>query len=100
MAHAVGGAHLDDACAFDPGGGAVNPVSMHYAVLTPEYILAAAGGLVLLVDAFRGELKVGRNLLPWIAVVGAGAAAAASLAWINARTDFAGIVAVDNYTTF
>jgi NADH-quinone oxidoreductase subunit N len=78
----------------------VEELNFDYALLIPEFLLAATGGLLLMVDAFRRELKVGRNLLPWITVGGSVAAALASLPGINRSDDFAGIVAIDNFTTF
>ena len=74
--------------------------TFHYALLAPEFLLAAAGGAVLLADAFRAELRLGRAALPWIAVAGALAAAVVSLGGVNARADFAGLVSIDNFMTF
>jgi NADH-quinone oxidoreductase subunit N len=78
----------------------VPELNFDYALLAPEFVLAATGGIVLMADAFRRELKLGRNMLPWIAVAGSVVAGLASLAGINRNDNFAGIVAVDNFTAF
>jgi len=78
----------------------VNELNFDYSLLIPEFILAATAGILLLGDAFRRELKMGRGLLPGIAAVGALAAVITSLFYINKSDDFASLVAVDNYTTF
>jgi NADH-quinone oxidoreductase subunit N len=75
-------------------------VNFDYSLLIPEFILAATAGIVLLADAFRRELKMSRALLPGIAAVGALAAGIVSLFYINQDDNFAGLVAIDNYTTF
>ncbi len=78
----------------------MSDLNFNYALLLPEIILAATGGIVLLSDAFRRELKLGRNMLPWITVAGAVLATLASVAQAGIVEDFAGIVLVDAFTTF
>lgn len=71
-----------------------------YRLLTPEFILAGTAMLVLFADTFRAELKISRSLLPWLAMLGALLAGLSSLAWANERTDFAGLVSIDQFTAF
>ena len=75
-------------------------LNFDYALLIPELILAGTAGLVLMADAFRRELRIGRTLLPAITAAGAIAAGASSLLFINRTDDFATLFAVDNFTTF
>ncbi len=41
-----------------------------------------------------------RRWLSYIAAIGLAATAGGSLAWVNKQSDFARIVAIDNYTTY
>ncbi len=76
-------------------------LNFEYALLIPEYILAGTAAGVLLLDAFHRDLKVSRQLLPWIAVLGALAAGIASLFYLDRDPDnFASLIAVDDYTLF
>ena len=75
-------------------------LNFEYALLIPEYILAGTAAGVLLLDAFHRDLKVSRQLLPWIAVLGALAAGVASLFYIDREDNFASLIAVDDYTLF
>ena len=79
----------------------MSDLNFEYALLIPEFILVGAAAVVLMVDAFRRELQITRNLLPWITVLGALAAGAASLFFLDqAPNNFAQLIAVDDYTTF
>ena len=79
----------------------MNGLNFEYGLLAPEFILAGSAAAVLLADAFRRELGIARSLLPWITILGALAAGAASLAYLGREpTDFAALIAVDDYTTF
>jgi NADH-quinone oxidoreductase subunit N len=76
-------------------------LNFEYALLIPEFILAGTAAAVLLLDAFRRDLQIARNLLPWITVIGALAAGAVSLVYLDQDADnFAQLIAVDDYTTF
>ena len=76
-------------------------LNFEYALLIPEFILAGTAAGVLLLDAFRREVQVARYLLPWITILGALAAGAVSVVYIGADpTNFAQLIAVDDYTTF
>ena len=79
----------------------MSDLNFEYALLIPEFILVGAAAVVLLVDAFRRELQITRNLLPWITILGALAAGAASLFFLDQDpNNFAQLIAVDDYTTF
>ena len=54
-------------------------LNFEYALLIPEFILAGTAGAVLLLDAFHRDLKVSRQFVPWLAVLGAVAAGIASI---------------------
>ena len=69
-------------------------------LLLPEIILALTAFAVVFVDAFRRELKATRNILPGIAGLGALAALGTSLVFLDRNEDVAGLIAIDNYTTF
>lgn len=78
----------------------MSDLNFDYALLIPEFVLAATAGVVLLADAFRRELKMSRMLLPGIAALGALIAGLTSLIYVNESDNFASLVAIDNYTTF
>ncbi|MCY4640806.1 MAG: NADH-quinone oxidoreductase subunit N [Chloroflexi bacterium] len=79
----------------------MNPdLNYEYALLLPEFILAATAALVLFADAFRQELRVSRRLLPWLAVLGALVAGVVSLAYLDRSDDFAELLTIDDFTTF
>ena len=78
----------------------MSELTFRYELLAPELVLAIAAGLVLMLDAFRTEVKVNRTLLPWLTVGGAVTAGVMSMSLMNADGTFANIVAVDTYTGF
>ena len=75
-------------------------MNLDYSLLVPEFLLALAGMVVLLADAFRSELKSGRQLLPWLTVFGAALYGATGAAAGSMTSEFAGIFAVDAFTAF
>ena len=79
----------------------MSDLNFEYGLLLPEFILVGAAAAVLMLDAFRSDLRVSRNLLPAVTVLGALVAGVASLLFLNREpTDFAELIAVDDYTTF
>lgn len=79
----------------------MNDLNFEYGLLLPEFILLGAAAAVLMLDAFRSNLRISRNLLPAITILGALAAGVASLLFLDRDpTDFAQLIAVDDYTTF
>ena len=76
-------------------------LNFEYGLLLPEFILVGAAAAVLMIDAFRSDLRISRNLLPAVTILGALVAGVASLLFIDRDpTDFAQLIAVDDYTTF
>ena len=75
-------------------------LNFEYALLIPEFILAGTAGAILLLDAFRHELNISRRFVPVLAALGAAAAGIASIFYLDRSTDFAGLIAVDDYTLF
>ena len=79
----------------------MSELNFEYGLLLPEFILAGSAAVVLMLDAFRKELRISRNLLPAVTVLGALIAGVASLLYLDRDpTDFAQLIAVDDYTTF
>ncbi len=79
----------------------MSDLNFEYGLLLPEFILVGSAAVVLMLDAFRADLRISRNLLPAITVLGALIAGVASLLYLDrAPTDFAQLIAVDDYTTF
>ena len=79
----------------------MSELNFEYGLLLPEFILVGSAAAVLMLDAFRADLRVSRNLLPAITILGALVAGAASLLFLDRDpTDFAQLIAVDDYTTF
>ena len=79
----------------------MSELNFEYGLLLPEFILVGAAAAVLMLDAFRDDLRISRNLLPAITVLGALIAGVASLLFLDRDpTDFAQLIAVDDYTTF
>ena len=73
-------------------------LNLDYALLIPEYIL---GGFALLIVAVDLMLpRQDKRLLPALAALGLAVAFAVSLAYIDTTDDFAGLIAIDDYTTF
>ncbi len=80
-------------------------LNFDWKLLTPEYILVAWAGLLILLDLFwpaEGFWRLGRlgkEPLAYIAAAGALIATLVSLIWVDDTTDFAGLVDIDDYTT-
>ena len=78
----------------------MSDLNFEYALLIPEFVLAGTAGIVLMVDAFRAELRVNRQIVPALAVLGALIAGGISLGYVDRDTDFAELISIDDYTTF
>ena len=79
----------------------MNDLNFEYGLLLPEFILVGSAAVVLMLDAFRADLRISRNLLPAVTILGALLAGVASLLYLNRDpTDFAQLIAVDDFTTF
>lgn len=75
-------------------------MTQNYGLLAPEFILFGFAMLVVAVDTFRRELKVGSAVLGATAAVGALAALGASVAMSGVHEEFGEILVVDEFTTF
>jgi len=73
---------------------------LKYELLLPEFILAGTAAIVLMADTFRAELKIGRNLLPWLAMLGALVAGIVSFGYIGDDDSFGSLLTIDDFTTF
>lgn len=74
-----------------------NDLNFQWELLTPEYILVAWAGAIILLSLFWE--RVNKEQLGYIAAAGALTSALVSLVWVDDATDFAGIVDVNDYTT-
>ncbi len=73
-------------------------LNLDYSLLTPEFCLAGLAALILALDLFVDDFR--KSWLPYVAAAGLAAVLALSLGWVNKESDFAGLLSVDNYTTF
>ena len=76
----------------------MSDLNLDYTLFIPEFILAGLVVLVVGVGLFAPQLR--KTWLSWIAAIGLAGTAALSLAWIDVESDFARIIAIDNYTTY
>ena len=75
-----------------------NELNLDYTLLTPEFCLAGLAAIVLGIDLFAPQVR--KEWLPYITAAGLIGILGLSLGWVEKESDFAGIIAVDNYTTF
>ncbi|HXK34610.1 MAG TPA: NADH-quinone oxidoreductase subunit N [Dehalococcoidia bacterium] len=76
----------------------MNELNLDYTLFIPEFLLVGLVVLVVGLDLFAPQVR--KSLLSYATAAGLAATAGISLAWIDVESDFAGVVAVDNYTTF
>jgi NADH-quinone oxidoreductase subunit N len=76
----------------------VSGLNYDYTLFIPEFFLAGLVVLVMALDMFAPQVK--KAWLSYVAAAGLAATAGVSLAWVNKQSNFAGIVSVDNYTTY
>ncbi|HYM16253.1 MAG TPA: NADH-quinone oxidoreductase subunit N [Dehalococcoidia bacterium] len=76
----------------------MNGLNFDYSLFIPEYLLVGLVLAVMALDLFAPGFR--KAWLSWVAAAGLAAVAAASLAWVGKQSNFAGIVAIDNYTTY
>src|SRR3990170_8595262 len=74
-------------------------LNLDYSLLTPEFLLAALAAVVLGLDLLA-PARFRRDLLPCVSAAGLAGILGGSLAWVNKESDFAGLISIDNYTTF
>ncbi len=73
-------------------------LNLDYSLLIPEFLLAALAGVILFLDLALPRFR--KEWLPVATGLGLAGILLGSLGWINKESDFAGLIAVDNYTTF
>jgi NADH-quinone oxidoreductase subunit N len=73
-------------------------LNQDYSLLTPEFCLAGLAALILALDLFAERFPKG--WLSLVAAVGLIGIAGMSFGWANKDSNFAGLVYVDDYTTF
>ncbi len=73
-------------------------LNLDYSLLTPEFCLAVLAGLILALDLFVPAFR--KEWLPYVAAAGLLATLGLSLGWVNKESEFAGLLFIDNYTTF
>jgi len=73
-------------------------LNLDYALLIPEYMLGGLALLVVAVDMLMPNVR--KQLLPVITALGLIAAFVVSLAYLDETDNFAGLIAIDDYTTF
>jgi NADH-quinone oxidoreductase subunit N len=74
------------------------PLNQDYSLLTPEFGLGALAALVLALDLFVPRFR--KDWLAFVAAAGLIGVAGMSFGWVNKDSNFAGVLFVDNYTTF
>jgi NADH-quinone oxidoreductase subunit N len=73
-------------------------LNLDYSLLIPEYILGLLAMGIIVVDMFLP--KVRKEALPYITAVGLVVAFVVSFGWIDSNDEFAGLIYIDDYTTF
>jgi len=73
-------------------------VNLDYGLLIPEYVLGGLALIILAVDLLMPRVR--KEMLPYITGVGLIGAFIFSLAYVDTSDDFAGLIFVDDYTTF
>lgn len=76
----------------------MNDLNLNYSLLIPEILLGLLALAVVTADLFFPRMR--KEFLPVITAVGLAVVFAVSLAWIDTEEEFAGLIRVDNYTTF
>lgn len=74
-------------------------MNLDYSLLIPEFMLGGLAVLVLGIDLFFGE-RLRRDYIPYLSAAGLAVILGVSLAWTNKESDFAGLIQIDNFTTF
>jgi NADH-quinone oxidoreductase subunit N len=73
-------------------------LNLDYSLLTPEFCLAGLAALIVALDLFVPGFR--KDWLPYVAAAALIAIACMSFGWVNKESNFAGLIYVDNYTTF
>jgi NADH-quinone oxidoreductase subunit N len=73
-------------------------LNLDYSLLTPEFCLGGLAALVFALDLFVPRFR--KEWLPFATAAGLIAILGLSFGWLHKESDFAGLIYVDNYTTF
>jgi NADH-quinone oxidoreductase subunit N len=73
-------------------------LNLDYSLLIPEYLLGGLAVLILAVDMLMPNVR--KSMLPVIAAVGLVITFVISLLYLDTEDNFAGLIAIDDYTTF
>jgi NADH-quinone oxidoreductase subunit N len=73
-------------------------LNLDYSLLIPEYLLGGLAVLILVIDVMMPQVR--KQTLPWVAAGGLAIAFVVSLAYIDTEDNFAGLIYIDDYTTF
>jgi len=73
-------------------------LNLDYSLLAPEFCLGGLAVLIFALDLFVPQFK--REWLPYVTVAGLIGVLGMSFGWIDVESNFAGLLYVDNYTTF
>ena len=73
-------------------------LNLDYSLLAPEFGLAGLAALIVALDLFVPRFR--KEWLPYVTAAGLLAILGLSLGWVNKESDFAGLLFIDNYTTF
>ncbi len=76
----------------------MSDLNLDYTLFIPEFVLAGLVVLIVALDLYVPRMR--KMWLSYIAAAGLAATAGISLAWVDKQSDFARIIAVDNYTTY
>jgi NADH-quinone oxidoreductase subunit N len=73
-------------------------LNLDYSLLIPEYLLGGLAVLILAVDMLMPNVR--KSMLPVIAAAGLAITFVISLLYLDTEDNFAGLIAIDDYTTF
>ncbi len=73
-------------------------LNFDYSLLVPEFVLAGLAALILVLDLFVPRFP--KRWLPLLTALGLAGVFAGSLGWVNKESDFAGLIFIDDFTTF
>jgi NADH-quinone oxidoreductase subunit N len=73
-------------------------LNLDYSLLIPEYLLGGLAVLILAVDMLMPNVR--KSMLPVIAAAGLAITFVISLLYLDTDDNFAGLIAIDDYTTF
>jgi NADH-quinone oxidoreductase subunit N len=73
-------------------------LNQDYSLLTPEFCLGGLAALILALDLFVPQFR--KSWLSLVAAAGLIGVAGMSFGWVNKDSSFAGLIYVDDYTTF